>query len=348
MASNDASNAIDRFQPLTKVIGTPTFQAINSRHKVLKQNASSVLTALAGGNHGLLALVMSNANYNALTGAVWIEPINPGMRPAIPNGANRVAQENISSQWKNKFEAWKMTQDVREALKKQIIDAIDDEYLEDLKDPDTGYANVTPLQMLKHLYNEYGELTAQEISANRTKLKNDYDTNVTMVSYFYKIREIRNIATRAGNPISDNDVIAEIYLVMARTGIFDKAINNWDELPAVDKTWARFQTHFKTAYRRYKDREKRERAAGGGNRPMANQMTANAAMETLAESMNQHLSNYANAATVDREALANLTQTNATLVATNAELTTKMNQCLIEITKMQQEIHILIKSFHML
>ena len=118
MASNDASNAIDRFQPLTKVIGTPTFQAINSRHKVLKQNASSVLTALAGGNHGLLALVMSNANYNALTGAVWIEPINPGMRPAIPNGANRVAQENISSQWKNKFEAWKMTQDVREALKK--------------------------------------------------------------------------------------------------------------------------------------------------------------------------------------------------------------------------------------
>ena len=103
MASNDASNAIERFQPLTKVIGTPTFQAINSRHKVLKQNASSVLTSLAGGNHGLLALVLNNADYNALTGAVWVEPINPGMRPAIPNGANRVAQENISSQRKNEF-----------------------------------------------------------------------------------------------------------------------------------------------------------------------------------------------------------------------------------------------------
>ena len=52
-------------------------------------------------------------------------------------------------------------------------------------------------------------------------------------------------------------------------------------------------------------------------------------METLAESMEQHLSNYANAATVDREALANLTQTNATLIATNAKLTTKMNQCMV-------------------
>ena len=92
-----------------------------------------------------------------------------------------------------------------------------------------------------------------------------------MVRYFYKIREIHSFVTRAGNPISDNNVIAELYLVMAHTGIFDKAINDWDELPAADRTWARFQTHFKTAYRHYKDCKKRERAAGGGNSRMANQ-----------------------------------------------------------------------------
>ena len=336
MASNDASNAIENFQPITKVIGTPTFNAINARHKVLRQNASSVLTTLAGGNHGLLALILNDADYTALTGAVWIEPANPGVRPIIPVGATRVFQENSTSQWKNEFEAWKMTQDVREALKKQILNAIDDEYLEDLKDPDTGYANVTPLQMIEHLYTEYGELTPQDISNNRTALKADYDPNTTMVSYFYKIREIRNIAVRAGNPISENDLIAELYLVMARTGIFDKTIDEWDELTAVDKTWARFQSHFKTAYRRYQAKLKRQASAGGGIRPMANQTTA--AMETLATSMEAHLLNYANAATADREAVANLTQTNATLVATNAELTSKMNQCLIEITKLQAEI----------
>ena len=244
MASNDASNAIENFQPITKVIGTPTFKAINARHKVLRQNSSSILTTLAGGNHGLLALIVNAADYTALTGAVWIEPVNSGVRPIIPVGATRVAQENITSQWKNEFEAWKMTQDVREALKKQILNAIDDEYLKDLKDPDTGYANVSPLQMIEHLYTEYGELTPQDISNNRTDLKADFGPTTTMVSYFYKIGEIRNIAVRAGNPI-----------------------------------------------------------------------------------MEAHLANYANAATADREAVANLTQTNATLVATNAELTTKMNQC---------------------
>ena len=132
MASNDATITIENFQPITKVIRTPTFNAINSRHKILKQNASSVISTLAGGNHGLLALILNNAEYTALTGAVWIEPVNPGLRPIIPNGATRIAKENMTSQWKNEFDSWKMVQDVREALKKQLCNAIDDEYLEDL------------------------------------------------------------------------------------------------------------------------------------------------------------------------------------------------------------------------
>ena len=129
---------------------------------------------------------------------------------------------------------------------------------------------------------------------------------------------------------------------MDRCGIFTKPIEDWDDKPAAEKTWNNFVVHFKSAYRRHKNKEKCEQAAG--RRPMANSAmggntpAANAAMETLATSMDQHLANYAAVPTADREALANLTQTNATLVATNAELTTKMNQCLLELSKMQTEI----------
>ena len=61
MDSNDASNAIaiDSFQPLTKVIGTPTFKAINYCHNILKYNAISVTTTFTGGNHRLLALIIN-------------------------------------------------------------------------------------------------------------------------------------------------------------------------------------------------------------------------------------------------------------------------------------------------
>lgn len=53
---------------------------------------------------------------------------------------------------------------VREALKKQILDAVDDDFLEDLKDPYIEYTNVTPLEMIEHLYSKYGVLTPQDIS----------------------------------------------------------------------------------------------------------------------------------------------------------------------------------------
>ena len=51
---------------------------------------------------------------------------------------------------------------------------------------------------------------------------------------------------------------------------------------------------------------------------------ANNAMETLSGTMERHLDRYANSTAVEGEAIANLTTANATLVATNAELATKM------------------------
>ena len=105
MSSNDASTAIGSFQSILTCISTPTYTDVTERHQILKQNASIVTTTLTGGNHGLLlVLIIPNAEYVLLTQQVWIEPPNPGQHPQIPTGTNRVAQENILSQWKNDFE----------------------------------------------------------------------------------------------------------------------------------------------------------------------------------------------------------------------------------------------------
>ena len=64
----------------------------------------------------------------------------------------------------------------------------------------------------------------------------------------------------------------------------------------------------------------------------------------MISSMERHLDQYANATTGDRESLANLVTSNATLVATNSELTAKMETCLVEITKLQKEVKKLQKS----
>ena len=256
MSFNDSSIAIDNFQSIPRCHSTPTYTNIADWHHILKQNAGSVTTTLAGGNHRLLALVTTNPEYMLLTQQVWIEPPNPGQRPQIPAGTNSVAQENIISQWKNDFENWKLVKDVRDALKKQILDAFDDAYLEDLKDPNVGYAAVTPLKMLVHLYQEYGAMTAQDILNNRQRLREDFDTNTSIVKYFYKLWEIHNTAQKAGQPITDQELLTEIYLVMDKTGIFDKAINKWEAMTPANCTWDRFQTHFRTHFKCWRDKQK--------------------------------------------------------------------------------------------
>lgn len=116
------------------------------------------------------------------------------------------------------------------------MDAVDDDFLENLKDLDMGYATITTLQMVEHIYIKYGELTPQDISENCNSLNADFDPTTTMVSYFYNICEICNIVTRASNPISDSDLIAELYLIIDGVGIFSKPIDNWVNLAAAAKT----------------------------------------------------------------------------------------------------------------
>lgn len=104
--------------------------------------------------------------------------------------------------------------------------------------------------------------TSVRIASNR--IKEDYDSVTSMVSFFYSTRNICNIATRAGNPISESDLITELYLVMEQAGIFTKAIDDWDKLPAANQTWQHFQTHFKVAYRCCREKQCRTQASNGG------------------------------------------------------------------------------------
>ena len=52
------------FKELDKIHGKPTLEKIIKLVRQLKTNAQTVPTTLGGGNHGYLALVMSDDDYN--------------------------------------------------------------------------------------------------------------------------------------------------------------------------------------------------------------------------------------------------------------------------------------------
>ena len=68
------------YKELSKVYGKPTLDKIIPTWRQLKRNAQRIPTALGGGNHGYLSLLLTpNDHYNILGTASLIIPTHPGI-----------------------------------------------------------------------------------------------------------------------------------------------------------------------------------------------------------------------------------------------------------------------------
>jgi hypothetical protein len=137
---------------MMKVLGQPTNQDINLLDDELTAIASSFPKSLGGGLHGHAGLVKSIANYNLMApGTLFIVPANPGVYPA----GNILAAQR--KQWeaehKELIQQFQMCVGASKGLKDLIMQAIDKDFLLELRVPGIVYLNMTPLQMLTHLCN---------------------------------------------------------------------------------------------------------------------------------------------------------------------------------------------------
>eukprot|EP00957_Ditylum_brightwellii_P017528 1320394-Ditylum_brightwellii.AAC.1 len=110
----------------------------------MMENASSVSTELGGGNHGYLALVISPAVYQTTTGTTLPSWHHPGLVPVptrqfMTNAGIDLLKEMHQMQVQQ-FEWYHNTD---EALKQQLLKAIDEQYTKALKQNMIAYTNCT-------------------------------------------------------------------------------------------------------------------------------------------------------------------------------------------------------------
>jgi hypothetical protein len=182
-------------------------------------------------------------------------------------------------------------------LKKEIISVFEPMYLEILNDNMVGYANISARDMLDHLFETYGNITAVDFEVNYSEA--------------------------GGVPIGPSQQINVGYAKIFATGQFMSACHRWNEKTAAEKTWTHFKSHFAAAHRQHKQM-KGETAAHAGFH------SANAAMtqteDHMAEATIGALANLATATAADRGVVAALTQANSRLVKQLEETATEMRE----------------------
>jgi hypothetical protein len=101
---------------------------------------------------------------------LWITPQAPGRAPATTVGT--AAQISAARHIWEDVQTYRTCTSLQHALKKQIISVFEPMYLDILNDTMVGYANISARDMLDHLFETYGNITAVDLKINFEHMRN--------------------------------------------------------------------------------------------------------------------------------------------------------------------------------
>ena len=266
----------------TKIDGKPTYESLKELKDVLIENAASIESTRGGGNHGLLGLVVTPAEYATDVDAnhPFDRPANPGLGPVFPNNATQHQIAQLNRQYTNAKEEYNLVNTVEKALRKQITDNVEDLYLNSMHNRLTGYANVPVATMLTNLFNMYAQIDNLAMSDVEDNIRKAWDPSTPIETLYRQIQTNCDLADMANQPFSAAQKLNFAYTAVFKTGMYFDACKDWDDKPAADKTWNNFKLHFKAEQTRL-DRQQRTTQQGGYH--SANAAIANQAAETIAQ-----------------------------------------------------------------
>jgi hypothetical protein len=108
-------------------------------------------------------------------------------------------------------------------LKQQLLAAINDIYYRSLRNRITGYASVTTLTILCHLYDSYGNIWPTDLIDNDTRMKAPYDPTQPMELRFDQFDDAIELAANANAAYTGPQIVAYAYNTILQTGLFTDA-----------------------------------------------------------------------------------------------------------------------------
>jgi hypothetical protein len=300
---------------LPTVQGEPDYQTIHATRKFLQSNSRAIDTHLGGGTLGHLGLIISDASYVTIAPTtdacptLWTTSQAPGRAPANTDGtgAQISAARHI---WEEDVQTYRTCTSVQQALKKKIISVFEPTYLDILNDNMVGYANISARDMLDHLFETYGNITAVDLEINFEHMRRAWDPQQPAESLFKQIQDCTDYSEAGGVLIGHPQQINVGYAKIFATGHFMSACRRWNEKDTIEKTWTQFKSHFAAAHLQHKQMQGESPATAGCH-------SANAAVTHNEDHMDKatigELTNLATATTSDRGVVAALTQANSRL-----------------------------------
>ena len=241
------------FKELTSIRGEPTYETLTTLLKQLKANARTVHSNLGGAAHGHLGIVISPASYALISPTAFARPIFPGTQPVIPPGTTNFHATILREQFKEALRVYHEVHNVDKALKQQLVSALEPMYLDAVRDQTTNTIIMDVHDIMQHFFDQYGDVTPETFQEREATVKSyTYDLDTPIDNLFKEIEDLVDLSGTAHIPMTPEQAITIAYVILWRTSALKESLREWNNLPAADKTWTRFKTHFRTAVKIYK------------------------------------------------------------------------------------------------
>ena len=211
----------------------------------LQANASSVETDLGGGEHGYLGLVLTDQEYATIPDT---QPFAPPMHPGplnTPKNATPIQALNLKDQHSEERRLYLECKNVEKALMRHMQDAIEEKHLESLVDEHTNLISGDMPTVLEYLFYNCGKVRSDEVAQKEAEVMSlTWQPSEPMVLLTRPLEQLQKLATQAGMPCADNQILQKGLQLMRNANDFECALTQWEDKANADKTWSNFKSHF--------------------------------------------------------------------------------------------------------
>ena len=265
-------------ETLTPVTGKPTHESVTLLRKEVYANAFQNECTLGGGDNGYLGIIMPTEKYKqaqinaGITEADTFEFTKPAAPDPLAASATILRTNKDILDYKA----------MEGHLKRQILTAIDREYIEALDDDSIGFARITAKALLEYIVTKYDVITYAELKTNRDRLDEAWDSSEPIHRLWSRTLQVQRFAEAGHKPIDDETAMHTLLTVLQKTGVFTIHITIWKQKPVNTWTMKAFQDFFDEADKERNLHTSKEAgyantAKTGGKKVIAN---ANAASTT--------------------------------------------------------------------
>eukprot|EP00804_Cyclotella_cryptica_P014650 CCRYP_012669-RA/>CCRYP_012669-RA protein AED:0.66 eAED:0.28 QI:0/0/0/0.66/0/0.33/3/0/1062 len=198
--------------------------------------------------HGFLGMVMPPAIYALRSDTPWEEWPDPGPHPVTAE--TTAEQNNLRIVYNANKAVFDSQQNMRRAVTEALNTAVPNAFRKPVGNQiGTKVYTVRndPQTILADLRAKYGICTPREKSENNRRFDESWDPSEPIEGLFDRLEDCYVFAIQK-KPFTLEQMIDKALIAIQLTGLYERALLEWQDFAEENKTWAQLKLHFEEAY----------------------------------------------------------------------------------------------------